>query len=244
MRININSDAAVVFTNKLEKMAKSALPNAVRGTLNNAAFDVKKMTMPAEADKNFVHRKPTFFKANSKVDMAKGWDISAMQSAVGFVGKNKPDQAVEDLEQQEHGGAIKGRAFIPLAAARVSKSWLKNVRAGNRISVVKANIIDAENATGANDAQKFTKSAIHAGKGGLVIGTKRNNGNRIVFKINSTKRVGKNTVVNSTPVFSVRKGRAAKPKATHFMQTATEKSAMKLERFYGEQAKRQVDRLK
>ena len=41
MQLNINSDAVVKFTNKLEKMKKFDLPIAIRVTLNDAAFDVK-----------------------------------------------------------------------------------------------------------------------------------------------------------------------------------------------------------
>jgi len=45
MQFNINTDAAVVLTNELEKLHRSRLPNAIRGTLNSVAFDVKKHTL-------------------------------------------------------------------------------------------------------------------------------------------------------------------------------------------------------
>ncbi|MBL4809315.1 MAG: hypothetical protein JKY43_04565, partial [Phycisphaerales bacterium] len=49
VEFNVNTDAVVSLTNKLEKLHKSAFPVAVRGTLNSAAFDVKQKSMPAFA---------------------------------------------------------------------------------------------------------------------------------------------------------------------------------------------------
>ena len=80
MKLNIKSDAIVKHVNTLEKMHKSALPLVIRQTLNSAAFDVKKVTMPKEASANFDKRNPNFFKANSKVDQAKGFNISSIRS--------------------------------------------------------------------------------------------------------------------------------------------------------------------
>ncbi|KKN42121.1 hypothetical protein LCGC14_0716250, partial [marine sediment metagenome] len=73
--LNVNTDEVVRYSNKLEKLHRSAFPIAIRGTLNNAAFDVKQKTMPVSAEKEFVNRQPNFFKANSKVNMAKGFNV-------------------------------------------------------------------------------------------------------------------------------------------------------------------------
>ena len=88
MILNINSNAVVSYTNTLEKLHKSAFPVAIRETLNSAAFDVKKNTMPLSAKKSFIERQPTFFKANSKVDKATGFNTSTMKSTVGFFSNN------------------------------------------------------------------------------------------------------------------------------------------------------------
>jgi hypothetical protein len=84
VHFDINTKAVVIFTNKLEKFRKSALPAAIRNTLNSAAFDVKQKTMPVSAEKNFVRRKPNFFKANSKVVMAQGREVKGLKAIVGF----------------------------------------------------------------------------------------------------------------------------------------------------------------
>ena len=42
LELNINAEDIVKFTNKLEKLSTTALPNVVRKTLNDVAMDVKK----------------------------------------------------------------------------------------------------------------------------------------------------------------------------------------------------------
>lgn len=239
--LNINSDAVVKHTARLERMGKTQLPVAVRSALNSAAFNVKKNTMPAQAKASFIQRKPTFFQANSKVTPAKGLAVKNMQAIVGFVPKSGTDKSVDDLEQQEHGGDIMGRSFIPLATARTGGSWNKNVKSNLRISDVKKKIVDASDAKGGNDKEKFIKSALHAGKGGFVIGTGTNSeGNRTLFHIRSIKRIGKSTVIKSIAVFSVKGGRKVNPGATHFMELASRKSATRMEEYFITAAKKMI----
>lgn len=243
--ININSDALVRFSNKLERMGKSALPTAVRSALNKAAFDVKTKTMPDSANDAFIQRKPNFFKANSKVVMARGSDLRTMKATVGFIGKGTPDRAVEDLEQQEHGGDIGGRSYIPLKQARTGGNWRKNVRASNRISDIKGKVVDSRNVKGRNAREQFIKSAVHAGKGGFVLGDRRTaGGNRILFQVRSMKRIKGQMKVKSVPMFALKSGRKVKPKATHFMERASMKSARHIEQHFITAAKRQLQYLK
>lgn len=42
IKFNVNTEELKAFTKKLETLPRSALPNAIRSTLNGAAFDVKK----------------------------------------------------------------------------------------------------------------------------------------------------------------------------------------------------------
>ena len=239
LQLTINSNAVVAHASRLERMSRSALPVAVRQTLNSAAFDVKKTTMPAMAGKTFVKRKPNFFKANSKVDQAKGFEVNNMEATVGFTGK---DQAVEDLEQQERGGKIGGRAFIPLKQARVGSSWNKNVKAANRISDIKSRVIESKNAKGKNDKTRFVKSAIHAGKGGYVIGNNVKGGNKFLFQIKGLKKVNRKTVVKAVPLFAVKKNRSVSPPATHFMRKASEQSADKMTVLFKNHAEKLINR--
>lgn len=239
MILNIDTNEVIKYTNTLEKLHRSALPNAIRGALNKAAFDVKQRTMPASAQKEFVNRQPNFFKANSRVDMAKGWSIESMQATVGFIesglkgGSN--NHAVDDLEQQERGGVIGGRSFIPTNTAR-GGSGVRPVRPGNRLTNIKK-IVNANKFKG-TEKQKFNQAALEAGEGGFVIGTKAK---KILWRIDSIK--DGRTVLKIKPIYSFEDKRKVKVKGTGFMQTASLSSGSRIEEFYIAEATRQVERL-
>lgn len=242
--ININADAVVAHTNRLEKMHRSALPSAVRGALNGAAFDVKKNTMPKSAADAFENRSPNFFKANSRVEMARGFDIRSMKATVGFTesglsGSN--NYAVKDLEQQEYGGTIKRRALIPTDTAR-GGSNNKLVRPANRLSNIN-NVVVASRARGKSDREKFVKAAVFAGRGGYVMGEFR--GQQILWRINSLERKDRKVWrFKLTPLYSYEQGRNVRVKPTGFMQKASLKSAEKIEEIFIKEAERQIERLR
>lgn len=241
--LNINCDAAVIFTNKLEKMHRSALPNAVRTALNSAAFDVKKNTMPDSSKKAFENRSANFFKANSRVDMATGFNMKSMQATVGFkeMGlKGSNNFAVKDLEQQEHGGGIKKKSFIPLATARTGGSKSKNVRPINRLSAINK-IVDTKNAQGKSPGQKFIKSVAFAGVGGTVLSEYKDK--TILWRVNSLKR-GKDGSLKLTALYTFKTKRDVHVKGLHFMQRASLKSAFKIERFFKEAAIKAIDKIR
>jgi hypothetical protein len=240
--VNINTDAFVVQTNRLEKLHRSALPLAIRGTLNSAAFDVKTRTMPQTANASFINRNKTFFKANSRVEMAKGFDTKTMKATVGFLsGRLKGDSnfAVKDLQQQEHGGKIKSRSFIPTDVGRGGNKS-KPVRPMNRLSKI-SNIVNSANVSGTTRKQKFIRAAIQAGKGGYVIG---NFPNKKLHRITSIKKAGGGTVIKSKAIYTFKKGRDVSVKPTGFMRKATMNSTSKMPDIYNKEAKRQIQRLK
>jgi hypothetical protein len=241
--LDINTDAIVKLTNRLEKLGKTTLPNVVRKTLNDAAMDVKRVTMP-KASNVFTHRQKNFFIATSRVEFAKNTgDINTMQSSVGFMDANLKGQnnyAVKDLVQQEGGGSIGGRSFIPLPAARVGKSNAGNVRAEFRLSQIMPMVVNAKDFEGKNDKQKFVHAASFVGKGGFVIGTgiEKN----FLYKINSVKRVGKNHVVNSTAIYSVQSERVVSVHSTNFMEKASDETTKKIERIFVTNAEARFNR--
>ena len=240
VEININNDAVVSLTNKLEKLHRSALPVAIRTALNSVAFDVKKVTMPARAKAAFENRSPNFFKANSRVDMARGFNVKSMSADVGFRQMQpQANQAVDNLEEQERGGTIKGRSLIPMDDSRVGRSIKKVVRKQNRTSIMK-NVVNARRAQGANKRQKFIKSVQHAGQGGLVLSEHK--GKEIIWRVNSLKRTSGGRL-KLTALYSYKKSRAVSVKATHFMARASKRSSMKMDEFYIIEAKKQIKRL-
>ncbi len=233
MQLVIDSTGLEKYAKQLNEINRSAYPVAVRQTLNSAAFDVKQRTMPDEAKDTFTQRKPNFFKANSKVEKAQGFAINTMQSTVGFTGNQ---QAVEDLEQQEHGGKIKGRSFIPLDTARTGGSNKRMIRANARLKKLK--FVDPKNVSGKNEKEKFIKSVEFAGRGGLVLGEYK--GRKIIWRVNSLRR-NEDGQFKLTALYTYDKGRAAKiDKATHFMRTASLESAKLLNDHFIKNAEAQI----
>lgn len=235
-QLNINTDAVIKFTNTLEKLHRSALPSAIRGTLNKAVFDVKTNTMPKTADQTFQKRQPNFFKANSRFENATGFNVNQMKASVGFVEgglRGGNNFAVKDLEEQEHGGGIDKKSFIPLKGARVGNNPAKNVRANARLSAIKK-IVDVRKMIGKSKKEKFVQAALEAGRGGFVLSGKT------LWKINSFKR-GKSGI-NKTPLYSFKKGRKVRVTGTSFMQKSSLESANKLEQYYVIEAQRQIEK--
>lgn len=226
MQLNINTDAAVVFTAKLEKLHRSALPVAIRQSLNSAAFDVKKDTMPKSAANEFTQRKKNFFRATSRVEMAKGFDIKSMSAKVGFIGGGT-NQAVRDLEEQEYGGKIGGRAFVPLDEARVSKSYKRSISKRNQLKNIRG--IDR-----IRNKKEFYPKVNKVGTGGHILYK------GIVFFVRNIK----GSKIDLTPLYSYKQGRSIKVNATMFMRSATLKSGNELEKFYQTEARKQIARLK
>lgn len=255
MQFNVNTKAVRKYANKLERLSRSALPVAIRQTLNSAAFDVKTKTMPKTAKNAFTERNKTFFKATSKVEQAKGFNVSAMKSTVGFKktsGKGM-DRAVQDLKQQEDGGTIGGRSFIAHDKARVGKSRKKNVRPINRTTAVK-NIVNANKVRGAkNKSQKFIRAAFYAakkyGENAYVL-SPRNNGVSTLLRIKeiwgSTRRKGAESSrkldIRAESLYEYRKGRKIDVDGKGFMKKASENSARKMENFFVGHARNQVNK--
>ena len=234
MKFNVDTSKLVVHTNRLEKMSRSAFPVAVRGTLNDAAFDVKTRTMPASATSTFKHRQKNFFKANSKFVKADGFNINSMESNIGFYENKLQNQghnfSIDDLNQQEEGGVIKKKSFIPQGQARKSANGI--VRANARLSNIKK-IANRANVKGSSWAQEMIKSAVFVGVGGFLLTeqfAKARGG--ALFRIKSIKRVKGHTYFVAEKLYSFMKGRTIIAKPTHFMQHASMTTAAKMDDFY------------
>ena len=231
MQFRVDVDEVISYTNRLEKLNRSAFPSAVRNTLNSLAFDVKQRTMLKMTEKTFTIRQRNFFKANSRVETAKGFHVGSMGSQVGFVSLKGNNFAVDDLEQQEHGGKIDGRSFIALAPARVSNSLSRNVSKRNRISGIK-NIVKTDDAKTNSDAQGFVKSVIFAGVGGHVLHK------NILFRIDSIN--GRRFKLKA--LYSFQKSRSVTVKKTKFMERSAEITTRRNFEFYKKSAEFQFEK--
>lgn len=247
LKINVGKDELVKFTAKLERLNKSAFPNAVRDTLNSAAFDVKKNTLIESSEKEFINRSKNFFKANSHVEMAKGRNLEEMVSKVGMKPLGGGNRAVDELEQQEQGGVIKKKSFIPLDSARTSKKHNKNVKGKARLrslrNVIIADQINTRKTRSGtqvpvtNPREKFVIAAIKAGKGGLVLSEHK--GKHILWEINSINRAAGGSF-KLTGLYTYEENRSVEiDHPTHFMEKAAKKTHKKMDELYIKHAERQ-----
>ena len=248
MKLNINTDEAVKFTNKLEKLHKSALPVAIREALNDAVIDVKQNTMPTKAIETFVNRSKNFFKANSKYEKAKGFNIHTMTATVGFFENKLVEQstnyAVKDLEEQEGGGVINMKTFIPTVYARTGNTKRGLVRPNFRLkSIRRKGLLDVSKMytqVAGNERQKYMIAAKRVGIGGFIMYK------RFIWKINKVDVFGgnnKRSRIERTPLYHVSKGRNIRVKTTNFMKLASLKTNNKMEGYYIGQAQKQINRL-
>lgn len=244
MKFIVDGSAISAHVKRLGEINRSALPVAIRQTLNDAAFDVKKTTMPHQAER-FVKRTPTFFKANSKVNPAIGFDVNKMEATVGFIPKaSDKSHSVEDLEEQDMGGDIRGRAMIAAPAARSGGSWNKNVRVKNRLANIRKHLFLSDmhnnNLSKTKGKESWVISAIYAGVGGFVMNQDHT---RIAEIKKLIKKDGK-TIVKSVVVENVEKGRKAHIKPTHFMHKASILSANKMDAYFIKNAEKRIARIK
>lgn len=133
MQIKIDSNAMKEYEKKLNDLHRSAFPNAIRSTLNDAAFEMKKDKLHTSAAKNFKHtRSKSFFKKFSGVKKATGWNINSMYSEIGLLdmGVKTAKTAIDNMHMHEKGGSINEGATY-LRDSRTSKSFGKLVRKQN-----------------------------------------------------------------------------------------------------------------
>ncbi len=252
--LNINTDSLIVLVNKLEKMHKSDLPVVINKTLNSAALDVKQVTMLQNSKAQFTNRTKTFFKAKSRVQFSKGFNINNQKSIVGFKDFGTKSPAVENLRHQEHGTRLKQSASST-DSSRISKSNFRRVKKQHRTTSIRGGkgkitdvAIDAlsHGNKGKNDKMKLIRAVMFfannpVSKGAYVLGSKRvKNNKRIFYQIKTAKKVGENGVnIKLLPLYSYKDGASFIPRARgrHFMRNASLRSAKKLGQFFIREAK-------
>jgi hypothetical protein len=244
MRINIDSKELKNYTKTLANISRKSVPKAVRSTLNDAAFDVKKTTLPASIKQNFDGLKaPQFFKRFSGVDKATGTDMNSMQSVIGFVEMGNPAarRAIQNLDKQEIGGIIED-----------GLSYLKGSRRGNKSNGFvkkenyydKSKIVSGRSTQGRNkgtNKSKFVARAYRANKEGKPMFLNTMKGN-FVAKVNSFKKSRKGKIkIKLTLLMKERE--TVKIKSTHFMEEAATMTQQKMERFYIKNAEYWLNKL-
>jgi len=234
---NVNTDAAIILTAKLERLNKSAFPSAVRSSLNDASFAMKQKEILGSAKHNMTVRNPSFFRKFTGVKKATGFNVNSMYSEVGFKNTDpnpmKGRKAIEGMEHNEVGGSDSSGAMY-LGKARTSNTLKKLVRR-------KARFDKSKIAKGTSSSRKSKKLAFMANavaslneKKPTFIETSKGRFLVQVTSISSSirgKRKGK-LDIKMDFLMRGRKKFKATAKATHFNKEAAIKTSKQIEGFY------------
>lgn len=213
MQLNVNTDAAIQLTAKLEKLHKSAFPSAVRNTLNDAAFKTKKL-IPEKASKNFTVRQKNLFSRFTKVEKASGWEVNNMVSKIGIDGGvPKGGKVAEGLAKQETGGTVDGRKLTPHNMGRTSNSYQKKLKSKNQFSKM---------------GQMATNKKRPKGAKYILI---KNSDKGTVFEIKGKKL---------SPVFNYRTTTKTRLKSNPFISPSAKEAAKEMESLYIKNAEYQL----
>jgi len=244
MRINVDDKAIKSLTVNLRAINRTALPVAIRDTLNDAAFDDKKNSLHTSARRNFPGLKqPQFFKTFSRVNKATGYNINTMKSEIGMMDLGKPSarRAIENMDKQEIGGIVND-GFSYLKASRGGKENGK-VRRENYYD--KGKVISGRSKTKrgrGTKKSKFIARVFRAKKENKPMFFDSMRGNFLV-KVKRVSKKGRDKV--SIDFKLLMKDRATTPariKGTHFAEEAAKMSQKKIPDFYLKNAEKQFKR--
>lgn len=240
---DVNTDESIKLTVKLNKLHRSAFPVAVRGTLNDAAFETKK-NVPKVANRKFTTRQKSFFRAFSTVDKAKGFDLRNMRATSG-INSAKGDEVAEGLEAQEFGGTIMGRKLIPMDSARTSNSHAKKLRKKNQFRQLGKTV--RMRSTGGRGTRKsrFVASVMKAnslGAKNMIITT---GGRGTLYRISGVSQSIRTRKIKfkMQALYHYRNTKFSRVQPSPFMEPSATLAAKKMDKFYKKQADRQFKRL-
>jgi hypothetical protein len=222
----------------LIKIHRAALPNAVRNTLNDLAFDVKARTLSDSVVSAFDNlRNPTLFKKYSGVLKAQGWEIKKMQSTVGMIHQEGATKVVSRLEEQEEGGTLRHN-YIPTDIARVGGlhkgKVLKNRWTGNITKF--AHIPYGDRQALIRQVTGWGIKSGGKGKGAAIL-----YGNTL-YEVKGFKRFRKTNSIelHFDRIYTYKKNRQVKIKPTHFVRNAALKTGVRVQEFFNKNAEKQL----
>ena len=238
MKLNVNDKTVIDLTAKLEKMHKSAFPSAVRNTLNDAAFETRKLLPTVGARQFKYQRNKSFLKTFSTVDKAKGFNVKQMHSTVG-IDATRDRVLADNLESQEFGGTVKGNKIVAHDKSRVSGSKAKRVSRRNAKDKVKAhNATRSYKAHRGSRNSKFVAavmSTAESGKNHMLL----NYGNRgMIYEIKNISQNRKTRKINFKikKLYSIRNKNTSNVKPVHFMRASSSAASKGINDMYKKNA--------
>lgn len=228
-----DDDAILKHTHRLDQLHRAALPNAIRFTLNQAAFETKKL-IPKFAEDNFINRKPSFFRRFSGVDPAKGFKIDKMEASVGMIIKSG-EQSTEDIEVQEIGGSL-DRETAMTVSSRVSKSTNKSVKRKYKGKASPKSYVSAKG------KKNFARGVAQAATKNRLLKYQSKPGYTSILEVTSVMRNlrSKKLKIKSVNIASEEKGRKYNIGKRPFVGPASLEAGKQLNTFYRQNAAKQI----
>lgn len=244
-QFNVNSQAVIHLTAKLERLNKHAFPAAVRATLSDGAFEMKKTNILESAKRNMTVRNKTVFKKFTGVEKAKfNSNVESMKATVGFIPKDglKGSKVPKGMEANEFGG-VDDDGWMYMPKTRTSNSKDRLVRKGKRFDKGKVlNIRRARNIA-TKKASRFIINASESfnQKKAFHFYSKNN-----IFLVQATSfsqnsRGGTNIKLDF--LMRRRKDFKAKAKPTHFVKESAIRTQKQMEGFYQKNATFQFNKV-
>lgn len=223
--LDVNTNANIILTARLERLNKSAFPSAVRATLNDAAFEHKQKNILLSAKANMDVKNPAFFRKYTGVKRASGFNVSSMYSEAGFSPTNeiKAKKALEGMESNEVGGTDRDGGMY-VGKTRTARGLVKKNARFNKNNVSK--LRSKSNVARMAVALKENKQTF--------INTKKG---RFLVKVNSMEKGsdGKRKIEVDF-LMRHRKKFPATAKASHFNREAAIRTSKQMEMFYNKNA--------
>lgn len=247
-KFDVNTSGIISLTAKLEALNKSAFPSAVRSTLSDGAFEMKKKNILESAEKNMKVKQPNFFKANTGVDKAKyNRNIENMQATVGFVNKRgiKANKAVTYGMEANETGATDTTGLMYRQKLRSGKGLVRRSKYYDKDKHAARTVTKW---TSKKRTNFFVQSAWASFKSGKPIKVSTKSGTALI-QVKSIEREptgydnSRGLTIKLDLLMLDRTHKKAKAKATHFVKESAIKTQKQMEFFYVENANYQFKKV-
>lgn len=231
------------LSKKLSNASRSTFPIAVRSTLNDMAFDVKKnqLITTLKNKSGMTIRNENFFKKYSGFQKATGFKISSMYSQVGMIPSGNASKAVNRLAAQDEGGLLINHDFVPDENARQGTSRSGKVKKNEYLGKIK---LIAK--VGWGKKQRLIREVAYSN---IKKGQSSIKGNAIlygntVYRIISFKRIrmGDTIKLFFKKIYTYEKNRKITVKPHRFMMKSAIPEGKNMQQFFNNNIARQLKR--
>lgn len=250
--IKIDSSELKKYEKKLNDLHRSAFPNAVRSTLNDAAFLHKSEISPTAAKSFDNTRNKSLFKKITGVDKATGWNIDQMKATSGINKRGlsgKASRVADNIQGVNDGTKVKTTKLVPHLRNRYSQKLSGRVRKDGFKSDV--DFFDATNGfklsmrKTKNRAAAFRISMYYTLKSGkqamLLKGGRKGKVDGMVYHINrfSSVKTKKSKYV-ATKLYSYKRNNESDVKQNDFIEQALKKPIQQIPNLFQKNAEYQI----